>query len=374
MKVVIIGAGVAGLGIGWRLAQQRIETVVLERTQPGRGATWASAGMIAAPNASGEADDSEAQLAQRSADLWAAFAAEIEDASSRAIAYSRNGGLIVARTDTELEALRSMADRAAGEFLSPNEARQHEARLATDMLAALWSPKQAKVDNRALGRALAAAFVRAGGHLQLNEAAVRFEIRGDTIAGVLTPFALHAADAYVLAAGAWSARIEGLPREALPPVVPVKGEMLALAPPAGETLPEPAIGGDDIYLVSQRGHLLVGATVDRVGFDSSPTEKGARWLRAQAGEVMPCVGDWPVIEHWAGLRPGSPDDLPIIGESALPRLFVASGQYRNGVLYAPAIAEAVSARIMGKHMPAYFSGFDPRRFDVHVLPATEYSE
>jgi len=374
MKVVIIGAGVAGLGIGWRLAQQRVETVVLERAQPGRGATWASAGMLAAPNTSGERNDAEAQLGGRGAALWPVFAAEIEDASSRKIAYAQNGGLLVARTPAEEDALRGMAEQGAGEVLSQEDARKYEPRLASDMLAALWNPKQAKVDNRALGRALAAAFVRVGGHLQLNEAAVRFELSGDRIAGVRTPFALHVADAYVLAAGAWSARIEGLPREALPPVIPVKGEMLALAPPAGETLPGPAIGGGNIYLVSQRDRLLIGATVERMGFDSSLTEKASEWLCMQAIALMPCVSGWPVVEHWAGLRPGSPDDLPIVGECVLPGLFVASGQYRNGVLYGPAIAEAVSAMVVGNAAPRYFSAFDPRRFDTHASFATEYSE
>ena len=374
MKVVIIGAGVAGLSIGWRLAQQRIETVVLERAQPGRGATWASAGMIAAPHSAVDKTDSEAQLADRGAQLWPAFAVEIEDASGRKIAYTANGSLILARTPSEKDELRRLADLGAGELLAPKAARTQEPRLAPDTLAALWNSKQAKVDNRALGKALAAAFARSGGHLQLNEAAVRFEFRDDKLIGVRTPFALHVADACVLAAGAWSAQIEGLPPDARPPVVPVKGEMLALQPPAGETLSGPAIGGGDVYLISQRERLLIGATVERVGFDSSLTEQACQWLLAQGVALMPCIGDWTVVEHWAGLRPGSPDDLPIVGESALAGLFVASGQYRNGVLYAPAIADAVAAMVMGKRAPEYFSGFDPRRFFTNAAHETEYSE
>ena len=374
MKVVIIGAGVAGLGIGWRLVQQRIETVVLERAQPGRGATWASAGMIAAPQASGKSHLGEAQLANDGARLWPSFAAEIEESSSRAIAYSVNGGLLVARTPAEVDHIRSLAESGAGEVVSPEAARAREPRLAPDVRAALWLAEQGKVDNRALGRALAAAFVRAGGHLQLNEAAVRFECRGDRITGVRTPFALQTADAFVLAAGAWSAQIQGLPPDARPPVIPVKGEMLAFEPPIGETLPEQSIGGGEIYLVSQRETLLVGATVERVGFDSGLSERSAQWLRNEAVTVMPGLRDWPVGEHWAGLRPGSPDDLPIIGETVVPGLFVASGQYRNGVLYAPVIADAVAAMIAGKPMPEYFSAFDPRRFSTHAAHETEYSE
>ena len=374
MKVVIIGGGVAGLGIGWRLAQQGVETLVLERSQPGRGSTWASAGMIAAPQNAGAISDSEAQLAHHGAKLWPEFAAQIEQASRRAVSYSVNGGVIVARTTQERDELASAAKNGAGELLSSEAARAHEPRLAPDMLGALWNPHQAKVDNRALGRALAGAFARAGGHLFLNEAAVRFEFRGDRIEGVRTPFALRQADAYVLAAGAWSARIEGLASEALPPVVPVKGEMIALQPPAGEQLAEAEIGGGNIYVVAQRERLLIGATVERAGFDSRLTDKASLWLLAQGRALMPCLDGWRVTEHWAGLRPGSPDDLPIIGQSALAGLFIASGQYRNGILYAPAVAEGVSAIVMGKEAPPYFSALDPRRFTEKAPWATEYSE
>jgi glycine oxidase len=374
MKVVVVGAGVAGLSIGWRLAQRRVETVVLERAQPGRGATWASAGMIAAPHSAVDKTDSEAQLADHGAQLWPSFAAEIEEVSGRKIAYAENGGLVLAHTPSERDDLERMADSGAGQLLVPEAARAHEPRLAPDALAGLWNPKQAKVDNRALGRALAAAFARSGGHLQLNEAAVRFEIRDEKISGVRTPFALHTADVFVLAAGAWSAQIEGLVSEARPPVVPVKGEMLALQPPPGEPLPVPSIGGGEIYLISQRQRLLVGATVERTGFDSRLNAKSAEWLLDQAHMLMPCLRDWPIVEHWAGLRPGSPDDLPIVGETSQPGLFVASGQYRNGILYAPAIAEAVANLLLGKVVPEYFSSFDPRRFMANPVHETEYSE
>lgn len=374
MKAVIIGAGVAGLGIGWRLAQQRIETVVLERAQPGRGATWASAGMIAAPHASRKSHASEARLSDDGAQLWPAFAAEIERASLRAIAYSINGGLVVARTSAEEDELHRLAESGIGELLSGDSARAKEERLAPDVRAGLWLAEQAKVDNRALGRALAAVFVRAGGHLQLNEAAVRFEFHKDKIVGVRTPFALQTADVFVLAAGAWSSQIEGLPANARPPVIPAKGEMLALEPPAGERLPAPSLGGGDIYLVPRHERLLVGATVERAGFDSALSTRSSKWLLDQACALMPCLRDWPIAEHWAGLRPGSPDDLPIIGETIVPGLFVASGQYRNGVLYAPAIANAVAAMITGQPVPEYFSAFAPTRFSAHAVHETEYSE
>lgn len=352
VKVIVIGGGSAGLGIGWRLVQHGADAMVIERGQPGCGASWAAAGMIMAP----EAADSE--MARRAAILWPGFADEIEQASACPIAYSADGGLEVAKSPQE----RELFEARAGRLLSGAEACAMEPRLAPDLACALWTAEQSKVDNRALGPALATAFVRAGGSLSLNETVVRFELQHDRIIGVRTPFALHQADVYVIAAGAWSARIEGLPPEALPPVVPVKGEMIALEPPEGETLPRPAIGGNEIYLVAQRGQLIVGATVERKGFDTSVTRTARDWLIDGAVALMPSLEKWSVAEHWAGLRPGSPDDLPIMGPSILDGLFIASGQYRNGILYAPAIAEAMTAMLLGLEIPFDVSAFDPRRF------------
>ncbi|MGH6888827.1 MAG: glycine oxidase ThiO [Rhizomicrobium sp.] len=352
MKVIVVGAGAAGLAIGWRLAQAGAQVAVLERGQPGRGATWAAAGMIAAP------DDCETELAGRAADLWPGFAAEIEAASGRPVGYRRDGGLFLATTSEENNGFSARA----GEFLSAAAAREMEPRLAPDVTGAIWNPNEAKVDNRALGRALAACLVRAGGELAANETVVCFEMRDTRIVGVRTPFAIHQADVYVLAAGAWSARIQGLPADALPPVVPLKGEMLALEAPAGEALPRPAIVRGDIYMVAQRGRLLVGATVERAGFDSALTLAAREWLLAGARMIMPCLGEWQLAEHWAGLRPGSPDDLPILGASVLDNLFVASGQFRSGILYTPAIAEAVCALVLGGNTSFDIAAYDPRRF------------
>jgi glycine oxidase len=362
MKVIVIGAGAAGLGIGWRLAQQGVQTVVVERAQPGRGATWAAAGMIAAANRKTRPSTPEAELARDAAIRWPDFAAELEQASGHAISYVATGKLDVAQTQDEREALAADAGPHAGTLLTAAAAREIEPRLRPDIAGALWNANEAKVDNRALGPALAAAFERAGGSLLVNETVVRFEFHDSRIHGVRTPFALHQGDAYVLAAGAWSARIEGLPPEALPPIVPVKGEMLALEPPTGEALPSAVIGGRDTYMVVQRDRLLVGATVARAGFDSSLTAAASDWLLARATGLIPGLRDWDIAEHWAGLRPGSPDDLPLLGQSALDALFIASGQFRSGILYTPVIADALSALVLQESVPLDIAAFDPRRF------------
>jgi glycine oxidase len=352
VKVIVIGAGAAGLAIGWRLAAAGADVVVLERGQAARGATWAAAGMIEAP------EECETELARRAADLWPRFAAQVEEESGYSIAYRRDGGLLVAVTPEEV----ALFGARTGERLSGAALREIEPRLSPHLAGGLRIANEAKVDNRALGPALAAAFGRAGGSLALNETVVRFELREDRIVGVRTPFAYHQADTYVLAAGAWSGLIAGLPAEALPPVTPAKGEMVALDPPDDARLPQPSIAGAGIYMVAQRSRLLVGATVQRVGFDSSLTPAARHWLLDRARHLMPCLGDWAVREHWAGLRPGSPDDLPILGQSALEKLFVASGQFRSGILYTPVFAEILCALILGSASPIDVTACDPRRF------------
>jgi len=360
MKFVIVGAGVAGLSIGWRLAAAGAEVTILERAQPGRGATWASAGMISTTAETGESAGAEADFAKHSAHLWPHFAREVEEASGIDVGYRVDGTLIVAHTADEAAALSARAKGSpALEFLVPDGARSLEPLLAPDILGALYDPDEAQVDNRALGMALAVAFRRAGGNLQTNESVVRFDTQDGRVIGALTPFALHAADAFILAAGAWSGQIDGLPPEIVPPVVPVKGEMIALEP-AGAALPKHVIWGNGVYLVPRKGRLLVGATVSRDGFDTRPTATAAQFLFDRAATLLPDLAQWMLAEHWAGLRPGSPDDLPILGRSALENLFIASGQFRNGILFAPAIADLMFRLVMKGE--AEIAAFSPGRF------------
>ena len=362
MKIVIVGAGAAGLSIGWKLAEAGAETVVLERAQPGSGATWAAAGMLAATAESGQAPETERVFSSKAMALWPVFAESMEAASGRSIAFRREGSLIVARNATEASALRTRADAGGGTVLAATDVRAMEPLLAPDIEAALWAPDDAQVDNRALGRALTAAFLRAGGTLRANEAVVRIErLTGGRI-GARTPFGFHEADAVILAAGAWTARIEGLPPGAVPPVRPVKGEMIAVAPTAGEALPRRLVWGDGVYLVPRRDRLLIGATVTDSGFDTGLTANARDWLRERAGALMPALFNWSLVEHWAGLRPGSPDGLPLLGATAMNGLYVASGQYRNGILFAPVIAETMCRLVLERYSPPEIVAFDPMRF------------
>jgi glycine oxidase len=369
MKVVIIGAGVAGLSIGWRLLQQGAEVTILERAQPGKGATWASAGMIAVLGESGDNAGPDAELAKYSGSLWPAFAHEIEEASGRNISFRTDGVLLVAGDISQAELLERRAATSGAKFLSTTQARQLEPLLGENIAGALYDPDESQVDNRALGSALTVAFLRAGGKLAANESVIRFQFDVHRVAAAITQFGVYHADAFILAAGAWTSRIAGIPEETLPPVVPVKGEMIALAPLKNSTLPTRIVWGHEVYLVPRHDRLFVGATSSRDGYDTRLTDAAAGWLQTNAARVMPELSRWDIVEHWAGLRPGSPDDLPILGETTVKGLFVASGQFRNGILFAPAIAEALSRLVLGQPPPPLIAAFDPKRFVDKALLA-----
>ena len=355
MKIVIIGAGVAGLSIGWRLAQAGQEVTILERGQPGSGATGASAGMMAVTAEMGEAHAAEIEFAHYSNGLWPEFAEEIEVQSSHVVDYHRSGALILAEDAVALARLERHVT-ASLHLLNAAQVQEMISLLAGGVAGALWAPDEAHVDSRALGAALTVAFQVAGGKLLVNEAAVRIEQRGGRAVLAHTPFGRYAADLFVLAAGAWS----GLLDEGIAPVTPVKGEMISLAPPSGHALPGPVIWGKGIYAVPRGKHLLIGATVENAGFDTQPTDAAREALRGAAESLMPPLKEWALADHWAGLRPRSPDGLPLLGPSNMEGLWLASGQYRNGILFAPAIAADLTAQILGrkKLIPA----FDPRRF------------
>ena len=380
MNIVIIGAGVAGLGIGWKLALAGANVTILERAQAGRGATTASGGMIAAAAELGHADTPEAAFAKRANDLWPGFVAQLEAQSGISVDYRKSGSLMVAlktggcphaHGGAKPEADKGGHDHggqpnphAQGAdiaMLTAEQARAMEPMLSEDIAGALWAPHEAQINTHALVRALVTAFVKVGGRILANETAVRIEIEDGRAVGVRSPFTLHRADAYILAAGAWTSRVEGLPAEAVPPVVPIKGEIVVLTPPPGSALPKHVVWGNEIYVVPRAEQLLVGATMERAGFDTSQSPEAYGWLLRQSAGLMPALKGWEVAEHWASLRPATPDGMPILGPTVVDGRYVASGQFRNGILFAPAVAEAMSRLILERVMET--PAFDPRRFD-----------
>lgn len=357
MKIVIIGAGVAGLAIGWRLAEAGHDVTVLERAQPGTGATWAAAGMLAVTAELLDSGIDEIEFARYSKGLWPDFARKLEAVSGRKIGYAANGALILANDAAALTRLeRQAAIQADLELVDAGRAREIAPLVTGDIAGGLWSAREALVDNRSLGLALAIALQKAGGKLVTNEAVVRIERREGRATVAHTPFGLYHADTFVLAAGAWS----GLLERDLAPIEPVKGQMILLAPPAGALPPGPVIWGNGIYAVPRGIALAIGATVEEAGFDTTVTDEARDTLRRAAEAVMPALRGWAVSDQWAGLRPRAPDGLPLLGPTSVDGLWLASGQYRNGILFAPGVAETICDQILGR--APVISAFDPRRF------------
>jgi glycine oxidase len=299
-----------------------------------------------------DAAEAERALAARADKLWPEFVAELEEASGRAVFFAPSGALLLAADGAELEMMRARA-RHPLRIVGPDEARRHVPLLGRTV-GGLWSPHEAHVDNRALGEALAIAFLKAGGVLNPNEAAVRIAEHDGRAVAVQSPYRHYPADMVLVAAGAWSGLLEQIPIE------PVKGEMIALSPPEGVALPGPVVWGEHVYCVPRHGRMLVGATVQEEGFDTSPTQAACDELWARAARLMPALRGWSLDEHWAGLRPKSPDGLPLLGPTRVPNLFVAGGQYRNGILFTPAIAREMADIMLGKGRVV--PDFDPRRF------------
>jgi glycine oxidase len=357
MQIVIIGAGVAGLAIGWRLAEAGQDVTVVERAQPGTGATWAAAGMLAVTAELLESGDTEIEFAQHSRSLWPDFAEKLEVRSGRKIGYTANGALMLAADAGALARLERQAAAQPGlELVDAGRVREIAPLVTGDIAGGLWSAREAQVYNRSLSLALAIALQKAGGKLVTNEAVVRIERRAGRAAVAHTPFGLYHADAFVLAAGAWS----GLVEPDLAPIRPVKGQMILLTPPPGGMPPGPVIWGNGIYAVPRGIALAIGATVEEAGLDTSITDEARETLRRAAETVMPALRGWTVSDQWAGLRPRAPDGLPLLGPTSVDGLWLASGQYRNGILFAPAVAETISDQILGR--APVIAAFDPRRF------------
>jgi glycine oxidase len=373
--IAIIGGGVCGLGIGWRLAQAGRPVTVFDRGQAGWGATWAAAGMLA-PQV--EAEPSEERLLAlllEARDMWADFAAEVEAASDVAIDYRTEGTLVVAHDRDDVERLRFRHDylRDQGldlEWIGGGEAREREPHLAPSVRAAIFSAPDHQVDNRRLAAALREAFLRAGGELRENTAVLEVLRDGDRVAGVRTDDETLGAGTVVLAAGPWSRDIGGLPEALRPPVRPLKGQMLAVQMPRGAPLLEHVVWGPAIYLVPRSdGRLLIGATVEEMGFDASLTAGGMMDLLREAWETLPGIYDLAVVESWAGFRPASPDDAPILGPTALDGLVMATGHHRNGILLAPLTARAVADHILSGEVPASIAPFGLGRFENRAAAA-----
>jgi len=369
--VVIIGAGVIGLGIAWRLAG-RATVTVFDRGKAGAGASHAAAGMLAACCEAEPGEEALVALGRESQARWPAFAEELARVSGIDVELRREGTLVLALTADDqatiahhLEFQRQLS--LPLEWLSAAATRAREPRLAGKIAGALFSPQDHQVDNRKLALALRIAAERAGVEIREHQPVKEILVQGGQARGVVLDDGTSiGADIVVLAAGAWSRSIGGLPPDRRPPVRPIKGQMLALRMDPAAPLLSHVLWAPGGYLVPRRdGRLIVGATVEEKGFDETITTGGVLALLEAAWRAVPAVEELPIEEMCVGHRPGSRDDAPILGRGPLEGLFYATGHHRNGILLAPVTADAMARLILDDMVEPAIKPFGLERF----LPA-----
>lgn len=360
-EILIIGGGIIGLTIARELHKKGFKNItILERGKIGREASFAAAGMLA-PNAETEKFDDFYQFCVESNKLYPQFSAEIFDETAVDIELDGNGTLYAAFNEFDLSSLRQRFERLkkAGfeiEKLSAIETHKLEPFISPDVLESLYFPNDWQVENRKLLYALEK-------YCRLNAIEIRDETevkkllkQGGKVIGVETEKEKFYAEVVILTAGAWSSLIE-FENFKIPAIKPIRGQMIAFQ--TAKRLFQKVIYSPRGYLVPRAdGRILIGATVEDVGFDKSLTDNGISFLREAAFEIAPSLANLEIYEKWAGLRPFYADGLPILGEfPEIENLFIATAHYRNGILLAPMTAKILAEKIAENKDSEYLQMF-----------------
>ncbi|MFW6331333.1 MAG: glycine oxidase ThiO [Gemmatimonadota bacterium] len=367
MEVVVVGGGIAGASVALELVRRGVAVNVVDAERAGGAATGASAGMLA-PQYESAGHTPLFQLTVESRERWPAFAERIEALSGRALDL-RHDGMLVANLSAEEEAGAEEDvrwQRAAGqraEVIDPSAARARQRRLSQGALSYLWLPDEGQADSQALALALPEALGATPARVLEGQRVVALLENNGHVTGVrLEDGRTLSADAVILAAGAWSGTIQGLPRTL--PLRPVRGHMLRF--PAGAARLTPLLATHQgRYLVPRAdGSILAGSTMDDVGFDRSLSEDGMAAVHRSAGRLLPDLADAEPVERWADLRPITDDGFPILGpEPRLEGLFHATGYGRNGILLGPLAGEIVADLVVTGTSTHDLTPFAPDRLD-----------
>jgi glycine oxidase len=372
--VAIIGGGVIGVSIAFELAADKLRVLVLDRQRPGQEASWAAAGMLS-PAPDSPRDTPLVPLGRESQKLYPEFIAVVEETSGRSTGYAREGTLEIflspcgeAERDARICACREL--ELAAEPISLETARQWEKSIGPAARAVAWLPEEYTVEPRLLMDALLAAAQHRGVEVRSDCRVTGLVPERDRCTGVIAGGEPITASHVVVAAGCFSNEIapetEMLARYA--PTRPVRGQMLALRL-RGANL-QRVLRSERGYLVPRRdGRIAAGSTSEEAGYDKRVTPEGTRKILDAAFELFPGLAEAEVLETWAGLRPGTPDDLPILGPTDIEGLLIATGHYRNGILLAPVTAKLVREWIVDGRTTFNAEIFSPLRFVRRELQA-----
>jgi glycine oxidase len=365
--VLVVGGGLIGGAIAWRLAQDNLRVALIERNKPGREASWAAAGMLSpAPDCA--ASVPLVPFGRASLNLYPAFIAELEEQTGKRTGYRREGAielLFSADAERELSTLVALHHGLGlpTEPLPLDEAHKLEPAIGREARAAALLPYEESVDNRALTEAVFAAATAAGVELLANTRVTRLLHGKNRCVGVETAeSASFAAGHVVLAAGAACAQIEGLRSPAA--TRPIRGQMVALH--NSEIRLRRVLRSERGYLVPRNDaspqRIVTGSTIEDVGFEKRVTPRGLEQILSTVQELVPTLSNAEIIETWCGLRPDTPDHLPLLGPGELEGLTFATGHYRNGILLTPITAKLVREWITERRVSMDWDLFDPLRF------------
>jgi glycine oxidase len=373
--VIIVGGGLIGGSIAFELAAEKLRVAVLDCNVPGREASWAAAGMLSPGPDSSEAS-ALVPFGKESLRLYPEFIAAIEQASNKSTDFTRNGTFEMFRGPEADNARNKMVAEfhhlgLAAAAMSPNEARKHEPSLGPLADAIAWLPEEATVDPRLLVEAVLAAAKQRGAEIRANYPVDALLYEGKACVGVIAGGEKIAAKQVVVAAGSFCGTISDPAHEAdsdrqpqlrqYAPVHPVRGQMLALRSPTVRL--KKVLRSQYGYLVPRRdGRIIAGSTLEDAGFVKQVTPQGVRQILDAALELAPALVDAKIVEEWSGLRPGTPDLLPIIGPTDIAGLWLATGHYRNGILLAPATAKIMRDWIVAGKSNFNAESFSPLRF------------
>jgi glycine oxidase len=361
---VVIGAGLIGLSCAWRARRRGLSVLVVDRApEPGAGTSGVAAGMLAPVTEADFGEEGPLRVNLLARERWPAFAAELEQVTGLPTGYRDSGALVVAADRDDAEALHRLHDfqrtvGLASEWLTPSACRALEPGLSPRIAGGIAAPQDGSADPRATVRALSAA----AGEVAFGVDVREIEHGGGSVTGVRTDSGTIECGQVVVAAGPWSASLAPLGEG--PPVRPVKGQILELRTRGAMRSPfDRVLRTPRCYLVSRGdGRVVLGATVEEQGFDTAVTADGVFRLLEAAWEVLPEVGELELVRARAGLRPGTPDNAPVVGPGELDGLIWATGHWRNGVLLAPLTGEAVAGLLAGEELPSEFAALSPARF------------
>lgn len=375
MNVLVIGGGVIGLSIARELHLAGLRDItVVDKGTPGCEASWAAAGMLA-PNAETESVDDFYRFCSESNDLYPAFAESLYKETGIDVGLDLAGTLQLAFDEAEADRLlkkfRSQRDAGlATEMLSAEEIRRLEPEISSRVILGISYPNDRQVDNRKLVAALTEYCRRNEIQVIENERIQSVTVENGHASGAMTETVKFPADVTILATGAWTSFIEiGDAGPIGVDIRPIRGQMIAFG--AETHILKKVIYGPNCYLVPRAdGRILIGATVEDVGFDKAVTDEAVNELKRSAVEMLPEFANLKIVESWSGLRPRSVDELPVIGNVAsIDKLLIATGHYRNGILLAPLTARIIAEKIVRNIDSQYLSVFSPERFKVKATRA-----